>query len=106
MLVLPEIWCKIRILQRIDLLPLCRNKSMLLIPSSLLSLCPMCGEGTAYVGGLPAIEAFEFVDTLKVSNPHGDRELILEDIDLNRSRRLVDGEWEPIPTGVFSYFFP
>lgn len=67
---------------------------------------PMCGEGARCAGGPTAIEAFEFVGTLKLSDQQGDLELILEDIDLNTSQRLVDGEWGPIPTGVFRYFFP
>jgi hypothetical protein len=67
---------------------------------------PMCGRGVMCVGGLTAIEAFEFVGTLKVSDQQGELELILENIDLNKSKRFVDGEWSPIPTGVFSYFFP
>lgn len=67
---------------------------------------PMCRRGTMCIGGLTAIEAFEFVGTLKVTDQQGDLELILEDIDLNTSQRRVDGEWGLIPTGVFSYFFP
>ena len=52
------------------------------------------------------IEAFEFVGTLKVVGQPDSVELILEDLDLESSRRLADGEWGPIPTGVFTYMFP
>lgn len=46
---------------------------------------------------------YEFVGALRVS---ADSELILEDIDLDRSRQLVDGQWLPISTGDFDLMFP
>jgi hypothetical protein len=52
------------------------------------------------------IEAFEFVGTLRVDGQPDNKELILEDLDLSASRRSVDGEWGPIPTGEFQYGFP
>jgi hypothetical protein len=57
-------------------------------------------------GPCEEIEAFEFVGVLRVDRGQGEVELTLEDLDLNASRRLVDGEWGPIPTGVFEYWFP
>jgi len=48
-------------------------------------------------------EAFELVGTLKVVSRDGSREeLRLEDLDLEASRQLVDGEWVSIETGSFT----
>jgi hypothetical protein len=65
-------------------------------------------------GGMPEsggpehknIEAFELVGMLRVVDQQGDVIPTLEDIDLDASRRLADGKWEAIPTGVFRYVFP
>ena len=51
------------------------------------------------------IQAFEFVGILKVDTQESQVVLILEEIDLTKSRRLVNGNWEPIPTGEFEYPF-
>jgi hypothetical protein len=48
-------------------------------------------------------EAFEIMGTLKVVFRNGSHEeLRLEDLDLEASRQLVDGEWIPIETGSFT----
>jgi hypothetical protein len=46
---------------------------------------------------------YEFVGTLQVS---GDSEFILENIDLEQSRQLINGNWVPISTGDFDVMFP
>jgi hypothetical protein len=67
---------------------------------------PTC-EGTfCSPDGYVDIEAFEFVGTLRVDGQPGSEELLLEDLDLDSSRRLADGEWGPIPTGDYIYMFP
>ena len=57
-------------------------------------------------GGLREIEVFEFKGRLRVSQDQGEQVLILEDIELGASRRLVDGNWEQIPIGDFLFMFP
>jgi hypothetical protein len=48
-------------------------------------------------------EAFELVGTLRViSQNENHKELRLEDLDLEASRQLVNGEWIPIETGSFT----
>jgi hypothetical protein len=54
----------------------------------------------------PDAEVFEFVGVLRVDTREGQRVLILEEIDLQASRRMAEDEWGPIPTGSFSYVFP
>lgn len=49
---------------------------------------------------------FELVGVLRIVGKQDDVALVLEDIDLQESRRFLDGEWGPIPTGTFSYMFP
>jgi hypothetical protein len=67
---------------------------------------PFAPSAQATWGGTETVEAFEFVGTLRVDTQGSEVELILEDIDLQASRRLADGEWGPIPTGDFTYVFP
>lgn len=50
-----------------------------------------------------AHEMYEFVGTLRVN---GDSEFILENIDLEQSRQLVNAEWTAISTGNFDVIFP
>ena len=57
-------------------------------------------------GRIGAVEVFEFVGVLRVDAQGSEVVLILEDIDLQASRRMAEGKWGPIPTGVFSYNFP
>jgi hypothetical protein len=57
-------------------------------------------------GRIGAVEVFEFVGVLTVDAEGSEVVLILEDIDLQASRRMADGEWRPIPTGDFTYIFP
>ena len=57
-------------------------------------------------GSIGAVEVFEFVGVLRVDPQESEAELILEDIDLQASRRMTDGEWGPILTGEFRYVFP
>lgn len=67
---------------------------------------PFAPSAQAIWGGTETIEAFEFVGTLRV-RPQGSKvALVLDDLDLRTSRRLADGEWGPIPTGDFTYYFP
>lgn len=49
---------------------------------------------------------YEFVGTLQVETESGQDVLFLDKIDIKSSRRLIDGRWEPIPTGEFSGSFP
>lgn len=67
---------------------------------------PFAPSAQATWGGIETVEAFEFVGTLRVDAQGSKVVLILEDIDLQASRRLADGEWGPIPTGDFTYIFP
>ena len=48
-------------------------------------------------------QMYEFVGTLRINE---EAELILENLDLNRSSQLVDGKWVSIPTGDFDLMFP
>jgi hypothetical protein len=57
-------------------------------------------------GRIGAVEVFEFVGVLRVDTRGSTVVLILEEIDLQASRRMGDGEWGPIPTGSFTYAFP
>jgi hypothetical protein len=57
-------------------------------------------------GRVDSVEVFEFVGMLRVDGQGSKTALILEDIDLQASRRMADGEWRPIPTGDFTYLFP
>lgn len=49
---------------------------------------------------------FKLVGVLQIIGQQDDVVLVLEDVDLEESRRFLDGEWGPIPTGTFSYEFP
>ena len=49
---------------------------------------------------------FELVGTLRVDNQGGKQELVLENVNLKESRRLVEEKLEPIPTGTFHYIYP
>jgi hypothetical protein len=66
---------------------------------------PFAPSAHAAWGSTDPIEAFEFVGTLRILD-QSEAPLSLEDIDLRASRRLVDGEWGPIPLGEFTYNFP
>jgi predicted small lipoprotein YifL len=57
-------------------------------------------------GRIGVVEVFEFVGVLRVETQGSEVELILEDLDLPASRRMAEEKWGPIPTGVFSYYFP
>jgi hypothetical protein len=46
---------------------------------------------------------YEFIGTLQVNK---NSEFFLENIDLKRSRQLVDDNWIPISTGDFEVMFP
>jgi hypothetical protein len=48
-------------------------------------------------------QMYEFVGTLQVNKNDG---MILENMDLDHSSQLVDGEWLPIPGGDFDLMFP
>lgn len=48
-------------------------------------------------------QMYQFVGMLRVN---GQSDFTLENIDLDRSSRLVDGEWVPIREGDFNVFFP
>lgn len=50
-----------------------------------------------------SLRMYEFFGILRVN---ADSELILENIDLNESSQLVDGEWLPISTGKLQVYFP
>jgi hypothetical protein len=67
---------------------------------------PFAPSAQAIWGGTETIEAFEFVGTLRVRPQGNIVRLILDDIDLEASRRLADGKWGVIPTGEFTYVFP
>jgi hypothetical protein len=67
---------------------------------------PFAPSAQAIWGGTETIQAFEFVGTLRVRAQGIKVTLVLDDIDLQASRRLADGEWGPIPTGDFTYNFP
>ena len=54
----------------------------------------------------PSITNYEFVGTLRVDSQGSEEVLILDDIDIEASRQLVDEKWEPIPAGEFSWLFP
>jgi hypothetical protein len=45
---------------------------------------------------------YEFVGTLQIN----DSEFILENVDLDQSRQLVDGKWTPVQRGNFEVMFP
>jgi hypothetical protein len=49
---------------------------------------------------------FELFGVLRMISKQSDAVLVLEDVDLKESRRFLDGELGPIPTGTFSYAFP
>ena len=57
-------------------------------------------------GRIGVVEVFEFVGVLRVDGLGSKTMLTLEDIDLQASRRMTDGEWGPIQTGDFTYVFP
>jgi hypothetical protein len=57
-------------------------------------------------GRIGFAEVFEFVGVLRVDAQESQVVLILEDIDLQASRRMADGEWKAIQTGDFTYVFP
>ena len=54
----------------------------------------------------PRLIAYELVGTLRVNQTAGELWLVLEDIQLSESRRLIEGTWEPIPTGTVDYVCP
>ncbi|MDJ0752095.1 MAG: hypothetical protein QNJ45_01140 [Ardenticatenaceae bacterium] len=57
-----------------------------------------------FVNAVP--DTYEFVGTLIVDSGGGNRVLILDEIDVEASRQLKDGVWEPLPAGEFTSIFP
>jgi len=49
---------------------------------------------------------YEIVGTLHIRQIDGERSLFLEDIKLSDSHRMIEGVWEPIPTGTIEYGCP
>jgi hypothetical protein len=68
---------------------------------------PVCGPGAGCWELVSSpVQAFQFVGTLRINRQMDGTELVLENVDLGASQRLIDGTWSPIPTGVFRYAFP
>lgn len=55
---------------------------------------------------IPPLIIYEMVGTLCVSQADGETRLILEDIKLSESRRLIGETWESIPMGTIDYSCP
>ncbi|PKO13231.1 MAG: hypothetical protein CVU39_20245 [Chloroflexi bacterium HGW-Chloroflexi-10] len=49
---------------------------------------------------------FELMGTLRVEREGGLKNVLLEDIQLEKSFRIIEEKREPIPTGKFEYLFP
>jgi hypothetical protein len=54
----------------------------------------------------PRLIAYELVGTLRVNQTAGKPRLVLEDIKLSESRRLIEETWESIPTDTVDYVCP
>jgi hypothetical protein len=54
----------------------------------------------------PHLIPYELVGTLHTRQIDGEPRLILGDIKLSESRRLMEGTWESIPTGTIDYSCP
>ena len=67
---------------------------------------PFAPSAHATWGGAETVEAFEFVGTLRVRHQGNEVVLILDNIDLDQSRRLADGKWGAIPIEEITYAFP
>lgn len=63
-----------------------------------------CGASRGY--NTPLLIPYEMVGTLRVQQTDGESQLVLEDIKLSESRRLINETWEPIPTGTIEYGCP
>jgi hypothetical protein len=77
----------------------------------LISCAPFDPGNMSYCGAqreysTPLLIPYEMVGTLRVHQTDGKRQLILEDIKLSESRRLLNETWERIPTGTIEYGCP
>jgi hypothetical protein len=63
-----------------------------------------CGAYRGYT--TPLLIPYEMVGTLRVQQTDSESLLVLENIKLSESRRLINGTWEPIPTGTIEYGCP
>lgn len=60
---------------------------------------------TLALDSVPAT-TYEFVGILSVDTREDEVVLVLDQIDIESSRQLMDEQWEPIPTGEFPTLFP
>lgn len=79
------------------------SMSKIVIPGSSLD----CRGNECYMVCTPfdptCAEAFEFVGRLRIAEwNENNKQLWLEDLDLEASRQLIDEEWVPIQTGRFT----